>query len=45
MKKLFAAILGTAIVSGSLSGCESELTPEEQNEIARDFRSLQPGGR
>ena len=45
MKRLFAAILGVTFLSASLSACESDMTSEEQNEISRDFRSLNPGGR
>lgn len=46
MTRTFLAIFSIALVSVSISGCASDLTPEEQDRLSREYRStLQPGGR
>lgn len=43
MTRLFLTMLTVIFISISVSGCESDLTPEEQNQLRRDFkRNLQP---
>ena len=43
MLRIFAALLGMALLSGATAGCATDTTPEEQNEVASKFRSMQPG--
>lgn len=45
MTRTILAIFSIALVSLSISGCASDLTPEEQDRLAREYRALQPGGR